>query len=480
MHLCGDVYPDKPPLLYWLAGLLGRVADWSELALRMPSLLATLGSAALVAWLARRWWGEVEAVLAPALLLTTAMVTEIGGRLQIDPLLAVLCTAALVLVAAPVRSNRQAQLVVLAAGLCAGLAALAKGPPAWINVGLPAIAWGLLAPTMAMRRVRWWTWLVAAMLAIAPVLSWAVAASMVEPALVEELFFDQHVGRVTEADRHPGPVWKHLTRMPFLLLPWAVVVGAGLWRAVASWRRRAGRPLDTGLVRAAGWLLILFLFYSVIPPKRDLYLLPAYPAAALLAARELAVRLRARAFPRWLTWPGPAVLLLMGVALPAVGVMIDDLPGLTWQPLVIGLPLMVAGVAAVASAHRRRPWRWIGWQLGGWAVFATVLALTIAPLVNPIKSARGLAEKLAARPNLPAEIPCVGVQPEGYRYYGSIPTVRADGIDDLEGYLDRSGPFLALVEEEALDDASDALRQRFEVEYFRAVGSKDVLVLTRR
>ena len=480
MHLCGDLYPDKPPLLYWLAGVCGRLADWSELAVRIPSLVATAGTALLVAWVARRWWGGMEAVLAPALLLTTAMVTEIGGRLQIDPLLTALCTAALALVATPVTTDRQARLAILGAGLCVGLAALAKGPPAWINVGLPVVAWVWLAPTPAMGRVRIWTWFGAAALAVLPVFSWAVAASMVEPKLVNELFFGQHIGRVTHADRHPGPVWKHMIRMPGLLLPWTVVVGGGLWRAIAGWRQRSLQPLDRGLVRAAGWLLVLFLFYSVIPPKRDLYLLPAYPAAALLAARELALRMRWRQLPAWMVWPGPAVLVVIGAALPVVGMLDTELPGLTWQPTAIGLPLVVAGVFAVIAAHRGRLRSWIGWQLGGWAVFATVFALSVVPLINPVKSARILAEQLAQRADLPTEIPCVGVQPEGYRYYGGIPTVRRDGMADLWADLARHEEFLALVEENELAAASEELRQQVVVEYSRDVGSKDVLILTRR
>jgi 4-amino-4-deoxy-L-arabinose transferase-like glycosyltransferase len=95
MHLCGDLYPDKPPLLFWLSGLLGWLSGWSEFAMRMPSLLATFFTAWLIARIAGRWWGSDAARWAPAVFLTSAMVTEIGGRLQIDPLLTVLCVAAL-------------------------------------------------------------------------------------------------------------------------------------------------------------------------------------------------------------------------------------------------------------------------------------------------------------------------------------------------------------------------------------------------
>src|SRR5262245_31680375 len=41
MHLCGDVYPDKPPLLFWIAGVLGWISGWSEGCMRIVSVLAT-------------------------------------------------------------------------------------------------------------------------------------------------------------------------------------------------------------------------------------------------------------------------------------------------------------------------------------------------------------------------------------------------------------------------------------------------------
>ena len=83
MHLNGAVYPDKPPLLYWLAGATGTLGGFAELAIRVPSLLATFGTAWLVWRLARRWWGAREAALAPFFWLATVMVSYIGGRLQI-------------------------------------------------------------------------------------------------------------------------------------------------------------------------------------------------------------------------------------------------------------------------------------------------------------------------------------------------------------------------------------------------------------
>ena len=117
MHLCGAVYPDKPPLLFWLSGLGGWMTGWSEWALRVPSLLATGLTAWMVVVLARRWWGEVEARWAPVIFLTLAMVTAVGGRLQIDPLLMVLCVGALVVGTTPTTDPRRRTWALLAAGL---------------------------------------------------------------------------------------------------------------------------------------------------------------------------------------------------------------------------------------------------------------------------------------------------------------------------------------------------------------------------
>src|SRR6185295_8159107 len=100
----------------------------SEFWMRVPSILATFATALLAARIAKRFWGDVEARWAATFYLSCVMVTEIGGRLQIDPLLTVLCLASieLVLRAGDARTGPRAARAMLLAGLCAGFAALAK------------------------------------------------------------------------------------------------------------------------------------------------------------------------------------------------------------------------------------------------------------------------------------------------------------------------------------------------------------------
>jgi 4-amino-4-deoxy-L-arabinose transferase-like glycosyltransferase len=440
--------------------------------MRLPSIAATVATAWLVVRMARRWWGPVEAAWAAALFLTTVKVVELGGRLQIDPLLTFLCVLALELLTRPEQDPRRRTLLLLAAGGALGLGALAKGPVAYVNVALVVVAWRLFSVGEAPVRVPRWVWWATVAAAVVPVLTWAAVASLAEPRLFEQLFYDQHLGRVTRGDRHPGPVWKHLLQLPYVLLPWTLLVLAELARAARQLRRRP-HDLDVASVRAALWFGALVLFYSLIPPKRDMYLLPAYPAAALLGARALVRGIGRGRLTRWITVPPPALLGTVGVVLSLAGLVEDRLPGLLWRGPVLGLPLVVGAVVALASLGRPRRWATAtAWSL---CLFATAAALVVYPPFNQLKSARSLALELATLPEQPSEIPCIGVQPEGYRFYGGVPAVDAQVLGAhraLEG-----ADFVALVEEGYWDSLPAAERARYRVIQRRPVGGKDVIVL---
>lgn len=121
--------------------------------------------------------------------------------------------------------------------------------------------------------------------------------------------------------------------------------------------------------------------------------------------------------------------------------------------------------------------RWADALALGLSATGLAAAIWVIPLVDPIKSARILAHEIAALPEKPAEIPCIGVQPEGYRFYAGVPTVRG-GFEDLVARPQGFPPdFLALVAERDWDRQSEALRVQFRIVHRRQVGSRDVLVI---
>lgn len=515
MHLNGELYYAKPPLVYWLSGFMGSLCAWSELALRAPSLVATLLTALLARRLARRLWGESEASWTPLLFLATPMVLEIGGRLQLDPVLCCACLAAVVCAHEALdRARAQAFAWLCAAGLCAGLGALAKGPVAWLHVGTGVLALQLVrARAGVSRERRALAWLAFVALALAPVLAWALAASAREPALYRALFFGEHIGRVVDGTQHRGPPWEHLLHFPLLFLPWTPLLAlalAGAWRDARLWRRGKARAseIDFGRLALALWFASEFVVFSAMPPKRDLYLLPIYPVAALLGARALACSLAApRGEARLMRIPA-ALLGGVGVLIAFAGTVLvaggaaglvelaqrlsradrDELAAARELVEPLGPALLVVGLAlAVACALA---WRSLGRESLGrerlarasnelaaglcaaWALFA----LLCAPALDSRKSARELALWLAARPEKPSAIACVGVQPEGFRFYGRVPAVK----EDLATALDREGDqFLALVAPDEFARLKPEVRDRTRVLDARAAAERGVVVLGR-
>jgi 4-amino-4-deoxy-L-arabinose transferase-like glycosyltransferase len=62
-HRGSELYSDKPPMLMWLQALLHLVGNW-RIAFLLPSLLAGLGTLALVWDMGRRLWSPRAGLLA--------------------------------------------------------------------------------------------------------------------------------------------------------------------------------------------------------------------------------------------------------------------------------------------------------------------------------------------------------------------------------------------------------------------------------
>ncbi|MEY2746335.1 MAG: hypothetical protein RL112_1377, partial [Planctomycetota bacterium] len=443
---------------------------------------ATLGSALLVRRMARRLFGDSAADWVVPLYLGSGMLLEIGGRLQLDPLMSVLVLLA---IDGFCDHARPAARRAATSGVALGLAALAKGPVAWLHGGLALVALRLSRPAGRRSGLGAGAWSAIGVLALLPVAAWAVAASLAEPLLAEHLFFGQHIGRISTEAPHQGPPWEHLLEMPLLLLPTTPFVAMALARA---WRtRRDDAEAARNLRFVAWWLALTLVVFSAIPVKRALYLLPAYPAAALLAADELAWRSAQGAWRRWMVRAPAALLCVAALVLALAGAAALAPALVAAQPRLAELRPHAVGLLAVAAAlgvFGRLAWRsgaearGVDHLVHAMGTGLLAAALFVAPALDEVKSARLLALDVAALPQKPGWIPTRGVQPEGCRFYGGVPTTRSG---DLAAALDEHGArFLALVEEREHAKLEPALKERVVVLLRRRVGSRDVVVLGAR
>ena len=360
----GEPYSHKPPLMFWMfhAGwALFGVNDWWP---RLVLPLFSAGTLLLTYLLARRLWPR-HAVLGgqAALVLVSAMLWILfSTSVMFDALLAFWVVLGMHGVLDAAEGKRRGFVML---GIAIGLGVLTKGPvillnllpiavlAPWWNPGLshtgtPTL--GGLAP--AKDRMRWARWfggvLLAVLLGAAIALAWAIPAGMAGgEAYRNAIFWGQTADRMVESFAHRRTFWWYLPLLPLVLFPW--FVWPGLWQALAHHARTG---LDRGTRFCLAWILPVFVAFSFISGKQPHYLVPMFPAFALLAARVLADRVGARvSLPALLAAALGATLIL--AALGRIAAVNDAVPAL--PPLWPGVVLVVLALGAWAAGRRGFP-----------------------------------------------------------------------------------------------------------------------------
>jgi len=167
--------------------------------------------------------------------------------------------------------------------LAIGLGVLAKGPVILLHT-LPV---ALLAPWWSnearSHKGTWYLRLLGALtLGVALALAWAVPAALRGgEAYANAIFWGQTANRVVDSFAHKRPLWWYLPLLPLLFYPWFWWPPA--WRGIKS----LGRMREPAMGFLLAGLVPSFIAMSLISGKQVHYLLPLFPAVALLLARGL-------------------------------------------------------------------------------------------------------------------------------------------------------------------------------------------------
>lgn len=296
--LLPEVYPgkfaDKPPLTFWwVAGvsrLFGAVTEWTA---RLANMLAALGVMGALFFWGRRMVHPMAALLAILMLGTTYEFWETALEVNTDiPLLALLTVAwgAMFFL----MTKRGGWLLWGVFWGAQGLGLLTKGPVMLVLSGLVAVAFAINRSGV---RTAWPTLLrlrpfAGVLLALLPFAAWLAAvwiAKGFEPVRV--IIIEHNVERFVSAFDHERPWHYYFHQTPAGMLPWSIVWPFAFWFAFRE-RRRAGR-LTAPQAFSLCVMATVFVFFSLSSSKRDYYLLPILPWAALLSGDFLWRRISA-------------------------------------------------------------------------------------------------------------------------------------------------------------------------------------------
>ncbi|HEV8336229.1 MAG TPA: glycosyltransferase family 39 protein [Candidatus Polarisedimenticolia bacterium] len=281
-HLYGEPLLDKPIFFYWAMGASFRLFGENELAARLPSVLAALVLLLAVLRLGFLIYGsETAGWIAAFILLASPQFVVMGRAAVTDMILTAFCTLGILCYLETLGEPRH-RILPLAGAACFGLAALTKGP---VGLLLPLLVLGgYLAITRSLPRLRLLRPVASLIVIAALAVPWYAAIAVARPDLVERFFVTGNLGRFLRPEHQAEPPLYYLVVLSIGFLPWSAFLPGAVGRSFLDWRR--GSILRPRLLPAV-WLLALLAFFTLAASKLPSYILPALPAAALLAAGSL-------------------------------------------------------------------------------------------------------------------------------------------------------------------------------------------------
>lgn len=401
-HLNGEVFLNKPPLVFWLTAV-GFLAGGMTESVRLVSGLATLATLLVLYELGHRTWSARAGLWAAAVYLTCAITVIEARILRPEPFITLFLCLTLwgaVRVAEHARGRDPGGRVwgPLALWSGVGLGIMTKG---FLSLALPVIA---LLPALYLagqlrdwrRYAPGWGLAVAALL----VLPWHLAAGVRNEGFWWDYVVNQHLlvffDRKFPRDHVPDPLWLAWSMFALRLFPW-------LFLLPAAFRRQLQRARGTRTVAhwlPLTWLGSIFLFFSLSSGRLEHYFIPAVPAASLLVGAFCDAWARFKGPRTWRRYVPFVLILVAGVAGIVVGPVVLRATGaFTTVPKLLPLvftamsAVTIAGAVSTALIGLRRPAPALLAVVLSFLVFCGCAARALGE-INALASARYVIRRL--------------------------------------------------------------------------------------
>jgi 4-amino-4-deoxy-L-arabinose transferase-like glycosyltransferase len=408
-HLNDLKYFEKPPLQYWATATAYTMFGEHQWTSRLWTGLTGFAGILLVWFAGLRLFGR-EAAGYAALLLSSSLLYVLMGHINtLDMGVTFFLTLGIVgLLLGQTESDaskRRNWMLLAWAGLA--LAVLSKG---LMGLVLPGVALFIYCVAQrdfsVLKRMHWLAGLAVFLLITAP---WFYLVMKANPEFFGKFIIYEHYTRFTTKDLGRYQPWYFF--IPILLagmLPWTLLMFDTMFR---TWR---GSSLPGKMFNAERFLLIwavfIYLFFSISGSKLPSYLLPMFPALALLMGKRIAGMRERVLF--WQVTPAIfAALFLLGLGLN-VGKLADTPNQIELYPhytvwLVVAALVSLAGLLAGMSLLWRARKQAAVAVLALSALLSAQIALTGYETVARERSARHIAE--AIRAEVKADIPFYSV-----------------------------------------------------------------------
>ena len=279
----GYKYFEKPPLQAWATAVTFQmfgVGDWQA---RLWSALTGFLTILLVGFTGARIFNARAGWLAAVVLASSPMWIISGHFNSLDMGLSSFLVAALcsLLIAQTSHNKNSCRNWMWTCWIFMALATLSKGV---IGAAIPAMVF--IAYSISTWDWKIWTrlrLLSGTILFLAITAPWFVLVAQRNPEFLEFFFIHEHLQRFTQDDHsRTGPIYYFVPLLLIGLLPWFLQVPGAIAQA---WSERR-REFSAGWLLAC-WFAVIFAFFSMSHSKLPGYIIPVFPALALIIGNRL-------------------------------------------------------------------------------------------------------------------------------------------------------------------------------------------------
>ncbi len=506
MHNNGKMYTDKPPLFFWAIGFSSFIwRGFSSFSVRFPSALFGTLTVLLVYLLGRKLYRSWSGFLSGLVLATSFEFAYLATRANIDATLTFFTTAALFCfihwyepsalssslppgkekertTARSKDDGRLGNLAIYGFYVSMALATVTKGPVGFILPLLVSLIY--LTVQRDWKRIKGMKLLTGMLLFVVLVLAWYVpAVCKGGQVYLNETLLKHTLNRYASGWSHVRPFYYYFYNFPVQFLPWTLFLPGAM---VYGFSKQQFTQRKTFLFLFV-WFVVIFLFFSLSKGKRELYLLPLYPAASLMVGKfldDFLLNVVAPFIRRWVTIPlygWMAVLLLAGAALPWV--LLKKLPSYFAYSLPMAF-LLVGGSISMFLLSRSKKYTASFFLVIGIAagVFFYTLGV-VFPMVNPYKSGRYISQEIMSRLQTGERVGLFGGFGTGpYNFYtGVVPIEEMEKKEELFRFLQsaqRVFCILKLRDFKVLQSMEE--KPSFQLLSERRVGNDEIVLISNR
>jgi len=481
-HLNSEVYLEKPPLFFWtIAGTARLLGTMNEPAGFIPSALFAVFTLILTFLLGKRLFNEKAGFYAALILASTIMFFWLARRANIDTPLTFFTTASIFLFFEGFL-RQKGRWIFYALAYCAmALGFLTKAQVAVIVPLLVIGGYFLVQREFAFFKDR--SHLFGLGIFVAIIGGWIVLTSLAGGGdYLTGLLYNRTTARFFTEPSHQEPIYFYLGAFPGDFLPWFLFLPSALIYGLSA----KGRSRE--FMFAFIWFLLLFVSSSLVKGKRDFYLLPLYPAAALMigylwnALSERPKRVEKKLFTI------PLLLLTMVLVLSAIGVPIVAAiigPQYLKHPweigIVSGLIMGVGGLLCFLAYHYHRLDRSLYIIVAMMCVFGLYTTTRVFPEINRYKSARPLSQSIVSVMRAGDQLGVYQLQGSEYNYYTGLTNItRTETEEELNNFLRSPHRVFCLLQENHYEQLKEVFPVQVFVILTGRVGHRHLVVISNK